>query len=96
MKKYIYVFYIISIISCTQNEDKKQLSQMDKAQLIIDTKILKSFEDSLNKTGDFQYHEKYLLKIDEMIKKYPDPYRKNFLKVKVSRVEIYGDSVALK
>jgi hypothetical protein len=31
-----------------------------------------------------------------MIKKYPDPYRENYLKVKKSMKEIYGDSQAVK
>jgi len=93
MKKYIYILSIISIISCAQHENKKQL---DKEELMNDTRILKSLDDSLYKTGDFQYYEKYMLKIDEMIKKYPDPYRENYLKLKESMKEIYGDSQAVK
>lgn len=92
MKKCIYILSIISIIGCTQHENKKQISKKDNEELIKDSKILNSFQDSLNSTGDYRYYEKYMLKIDEMIKKYPDPYRENYLKVKESMKEIYGDS----
>ena len=96
MKKCIYILSLILIIDCTQHGNKKQLDTKDKEELIIDTKILKSLDDSLYKTGYFRYYEKYMLKIDEMIKKYPDPYRENFLKVKVSMKEIYVDSQVVK
>ena len=92
MKKCIYIIYIISIISCTQHENKKHLGKKDKEELMMDSKILNSFQDSLNATGNFEYYKKYMLKIDEMIKKYPDPYRKNYIKVKESMKEIYEDS----
>lgn len=92
MKKYIYILFMISIISCTQRESKKQLGKKDKEELMMDSKILNSFQDSLNATGNFEYYKKYMLKIDEMIKKYPDPYRGNFLKVKESMKEIYEDN----
>ena len=96
MKKYIYILSIISIISCTQHENKKQLGNKNKEELMMDSKILNSFQDSLNATSNFEYYKKYMLKIDEMIKKYPDPYRENYLKVKESMKEIYGDSQAVK
>jgi len=93
MKKIIYILSIISIIACTQHENQKQLSKKDRIELIMDSKILNSFQDSLNATGNLGYYKKYMLKIDEMIKKYPDPYRKNYLKVRESMIEIYGDSI---
>lgn len=92
MKKCIYILSIISIIGCTQHESKKQLGKKEREELIIDTRMMKSLQDSLNATGNFDYYKKYMLKIDEMIKKYPDPYRENFLKVKESMQEIYGDN----
>ena len=96
MKKCIYILSIISIIGCAQHENKKQLDKKDKEELMMDSKILNSFQDSLNATGNFEYYKKYMLKIDEMIKKYPDPYRGNYLKVKESMKEIYGDSQGVK
>lgn len=96
MKKCIYILSIISIIGCAQHENKKQLDKKDKEELMMDSKILNSFQDSLNATGNFEYYKKYMLKIDEMIKKYPEPYRGNYLKVKESMKEIYGDSQAVK
>lgn len=93
MKQYIYILSIISIIGCVKHENKKQL---DKEELMMDSKILNSFQDSLNASGNFEYFKKYLLKIDEMIKKYPDPYRENYLKVKENIKEIYGDSQGAK
>lgn len=81
------------MFSCSQHENKNQLSEKDRKELIMDTKILKSFNDSLNSTGDDQYYKKYMLKIDEMIKKYPDPYRENHIKVRESMKEIFGDSI---
>ena len=94
MKKYILILFTISIISCTQHENKKQLGKKDREELIMDSKILNSFQDSLNATGNFEYYKKYMLKIDEMIKKYPDPYRENYLKVRESMIEIFGDSLS--
>jgi hypothetical protein len=96
MKKCIYILSIISIIGCAPHENKKQLYKKDKEELMMDSKILNSFQDSLNATGNFEYYKKYMLKIDEMIKKYPDPYRENYLKVKESMKEIYGDSLGVK
>jgi hypothetical protein len=92
MKKYIFILFTISIIGCTQHENKIQLGKKDREELIMDSKILNSFQDSLNATGNFEYYKKYMLKIDEMIKKYPDPYRGNYLKVRESMKEIYGNS----
>ncbi len=86
---------MISIISCTQRESKKQLGKKDKEELMMDSKILNSFQDSLNTTGNFEYYKKYMLKIDEMIKKYPDPYRRNHIKVKESMKEIWGSNAEL-
>ena len=91
MKKCIYILSIFSIIGCTQHENKNQLSEKARKELIMDSKILNSLDDSLYKTNDYRYYEKYMLKIDEMIKKYPDPYQENYLKVKESKKEIYGD-----
>jgi hypothetical protein len=94
MKKCIYLFLIFLVIGCTHQEGThKQLTQKNKEELKADTKILNSFQDSLNATGNLGYYKKYMLKIDEMIKKYPDPYRKNYLKIRESMIEIYGDSI---
>lgn len=95
MKKYFYILSIISIIGCSQHKNKNQFEEKDREQLILDTKILSSYNDSLNTTGNFEYYEKYMLKIDEMIIKYPDPYRKNLLKVKESMKEIFEDNPSL-
>ena len=66
---------------------KKKNNNKGKEKLMIDTRILKSLNDSLNSTGDYQYYEKCLTKINEMIKKYPD--QKQLLKVRESMKEIY-------
>jgi hypothetical protein len=78
------------MFSCTEHENQKQLNKKEREDLRIDTKILKSFQDSLNSTGDYRYYEKYILKIDEMIKKYPE--ERGLLQVKESVKEIFGDS----
>lgn len=93
MKKYIFTLLIFSVIGCTRHENKNKLSEKDRNELIMDSKILNSFQDSLNTTGDDQYYIKYMLKIDEMIKKYPDPYRENHIKVRESMKDIFGDSI---
>ena len=85
MKKYILILSILSILGCSLNGGQKRLNE--KEELRIDTKILKSLNDSLNNTGDYRYYEKYILKIDEMIKKYPE--QKQLLKVRESMKEIY-------
>lgn len=89
MKKYILILSIISILGCTQNGIQKRLIEKENDELKIDTEILKSLNDSLNKTGDYRYYEKYILKIDEMITKYPE--QKQLLKVKESMEEIFED-----
>ena len=89
MKKYIFIFSIISIVGCAQNGNQK-INEKEKEELRIDTEILKSLNDSINSTGDFKYYDRYILKIDEMIKKYPDQ-KKELLKVKESMQEIYGE-----
>ena len=87
MKKYILILSILSILGCSPNGGQKRLNKKEKEELRIDTKMLKSLNDSLNNTGDYRYYEKYILKIDEMIKKYPE--QKQLLKVRESMKEIY-------
>ncbi len=88
MKKYIIILSVISVMGCTQIGGQKRINKKEKKELIIDTRILKNLNDSLNITGDYQYYEKYINKIDEMIKKYPEQ-KKDLLKVKESMEEIY-------
>ncbi len=87
MKKWIILFTVVSIVGCMQSGKQKVLNDKEKEELRIDTKILKSLNDSLNSTGDYQYYEKYIAKINEMIKKYPK--QKQLLKVRESMKEIY-------
>ncbi len=87
MKKWIIILSVISIIGCAQSGGQKRLNEKEKEELRIDTRVLKSLNDSLNSTGDYQYYEKYITKINEMIKKYPD--QKQLLKVRGSMKEIY-------
>jgi len=88
MKKYILIFSIILILGC-QNGGQKRLNEKENVELKMDTEILKSLNDSLNNTGDYQYYEKYILKIDEMIKKYPE--QKQLLKVRENMKEIFEE-----
>ena len=87
MKKYIIFLSIISIIGCAQNRAQKISNEKEGEELKIDTEILKSLNDSLNNTGDYQYYEKYIHKIDEMIKKYPE--QKQLLEVRKSMKDIF-------
>ncbi len=87
MKRCIIILSLISIIGCAQPGEQKKIDNKGKEELMIDTRILKSLNDSLNNTGDYQYYEKYITKINEMIKKYPD--QKQLLKVRESMKEIY-------
>lgn len=87
MKKWIIILSIFSIIGCRQPGGQKRLNEKEKEELRIDTKVLKSLNDSLNITGDYQYYEKYHTKINEMILKYPD--QKHLIKVRESMKEIY-------
>jgi len=87
MKKWIIILSLISIIGCAPYGDQKKLTEKEKDELLNDTRVLKSLNDSLNSTGDYQYYEKYITKINEMIKKYPD--QKQLLKVQESMKEIY-------
>ncbi len=87
MKKWIIILSVISIVGCAQSGGQKRLNEKEKEALRIDTRVLKSLNDSLNSTGNYKYYEKYITKINEMIKKYPD--QKQLLKVKESMKEIY-------
>lgn len=87
MKKYIIILSLISIIGCVESREQKKIDNKGKEELVIDTRILKSLNDSLNSTGDYQYYEKYITKINEMINKYPD--QKQLLKVRESMKEIH-------
>lgn len=87
MKKGILILSVISIFGCTQSGEQKKIDNKGKEELMIDTRILKSLNDSLNSTGDYQYYEKYIAKINEMIIKYPD--QKQLLNVRESMKEIY-------
>ncbi len=87
MKKWIIILFVISIIGCSQFGVQKNLNEKEKEELKIDTKVLKSLHDSLNSTGDYKYYEKYITKINEMIKKYPSQ-KKQLLMVRESMKEI--------
>ncbi len=87
MKKWIIILSLVSIIGCAQSGDQKNLSEKEKVELMNDTRVLKLLNDSLNSTGDYQYYEKYIDKINEMIKKYPN--QKQLFKVRESMKEIY-------
>ncbi len=87
MKKWIIILSVISIIGCSQFGEQKRLNEKEKEELKIDTKVLKSLHDSLNSTGDYQYYEKYINKINEMIKKYPSQ-QKQLIMVRESMKEI--------
>jgi uncharacterized OsmC-like protein len=88
MKKWIVILFLISIISCVHSDGQQQANKKKREELKVDTKILQSLDDSLTKTGDHQYYEKYIIKIDEMINKYPEQ-KKELKRVKKSMVEIY-------
>ena len=93
MKKYIYAPLVFLIIGCSHPANSISLSKVEKEELRIDTKILKSLDDSLNMTGDKQYYNKFMMKIDVMIKKYPNPYQKGFIQVRENMIKIFGDSL---
>jgi len=98
MKKYIYAPLVFLIMGCSHPVNSKSLKKEEclkkeeKEQLRIDTKVLKSLDDSLNMTGDKQYYNKFMIKIDVMIKKYPNPYQKGFIQVRENMIKIFGDS----
>lgn len=96
MKKYIYMSLVFFIISCTYPANSKSLNKKEKEQLRIDTKILKSLDDSLYITGNHQYYNRYMIKINEMIKKYPNPYQKGFKQVRENMIKLFGDSSTTK
>lgn len=92
MKKCVYLSLVFLIVGCTHKDgNQNQLKEKNKEELKIDTKILKSLNDSLNTTGDHKYLNKYIHKIDEMIKKYPN--QTELVKVKENMIEIFGDSI---
>lgn len=92
MKKIILILLIFTIYSCKEANPKKQMDIKTKERFIADTKILKALNDSLNTSGDNQYYIKYIRKIDEMIKKYPE--QNELLSVKESMIEIFGSDTS--
>jgi hypothetical protein len=81
------------MLGCAYSENHQHFNNKEKEELRTDTKILKSLNDSLNMTGDKQYYNKFMIKIDVMIKKYPNPYQKGFIQVRKNMIEIFGDSL---
>lgn len=89
MTKYIFILSLILIIGCTRNGATQNKNEKQTEELKADTKVLKSLHDSLNTTGDYQYYNKYILKIDEMIKKYPE--QKQLTKVRDQMKKIFEE-----
>lgn len=91
MKKYIFIFILVFFTGCTIREKQKQLNEKEREKLIIDTRILKSLNDSFNKTGDYKYMKKYIVKINRMITEFPD--QKGLVQVRDNYIEMFGDSI---
>lgn len=93
MNKYIILFLLVFSIGCTHRENQKQRNEntKEREKLIADTRILKSLNDSFNNTGDYLYMKKYIIKIDEMIKEFPD--QKGLVQVRDNFTEMFGDSI---
>lgn len=88
MRNCIYLSLLLLVVGCSYKGNQKHLSKNENEELRIDTKMLKSLDDSFYTTGDYQYYDKYIIKINEMIKKYPD--QKGLIKVRENMIEIFG------
>ena len=87
MKKYIGILLVFLFLGCLQIRKENKLSNKQKEELKIETKNLMKLHDSINTTGDIKYYHKYMKKLNEMIKKYPDD--NNLLMVKKQMEEIF-------
>ena len=95
MKKIICLLIILSAFSCINKSKQTQVvDEKSKTELKLETQSLKQLQDSFNNTGNYAYMTKYILKIDSLIKKYPD--HKGFVQTRNMMFEMYGDSLNLK
>lgn len=91
-RMYAYCIVILFIFSCT-NQHIQHDNKAGNKELQKETQSLKALHDSFNRTGDYNYMTKYILKIDELIKKYPN--QKGFKQTKKMMIEMFGDSLHL-
>ncbi|MEA4851555.1 MAG: hypothetical protein VB126_08910 [Paludibacter sp.] len=92
MKKIIYLFIALLALSC--NSKPHIVDNEKRSELAIETQSLKQLQISFNQTGNYEYMTKFILKIDSMIKKYPE--QKGLVQVRKEMFEMYGDSLKLK
>lgn len=71
MRKLLFLLSVFLLISCNPYGNNESLSPEKQEEFKLDTKELFDLQDSLNRTGDMKYYDKYMLCIDTMIKKYP-------------------------
>lgn len=95
MKIIMFLFIILTTISCTNKSKQSQvIDEKRQSELKIETQSLKQFQISFNQTGNYEYMTSYILKIDSMIKKYPE--QKGLVQARKEMFEMYGDSLKLK
>jgi hypothetical protein len=91
----MFLFIILTTLSCMNKSNQTQvIDEKRQSELKIETQSLKQLQISFNQTGNYEYMTKFILKIDSMIKKYPE--QKGLVKVRKEMFEMYGDSLKLK
>lgn len=88
----IFKFILVIFVAwgCA-NQNPQDKSVIDKKKLLQETQSLKTLQDSFNRTGDYNYIRKYLIKNDSLIRKYPS--YKGFVQTKEMMLEMFGDSL---
>lgn len=95
MKKIIYLFIALLALSCNNKSQQSHVvNEKKRSELIIETQSLKQLQISFNQTGNYEYMTKFIMKIDSMIKKYPE--QKGLVQVRKNMFEMFGDSLKLK
>jgi hypothetical protein len=101
MKKMIILIFVILVtwLSCNKSNNSHQISKQNdslnqKSNIKRETEELFTLHEAFRRTGDYKLLDKYVLKLDSMIKKYPN--NTGFKQVKEQTLEMFGDSLTVK
>lgn len=93
MNKIFVIFFMLFFVVNCKNKPSHNYNLMGKNELQKETHDLKMLQDSFNTTGNYNYMKSYMIKINYLIKKYPN--YKGFKQTKEMMLEMFGDSLHL-
>jgi hypothetical protein len=95
----LFFVILLSGFSCKKSNNIQHISMHNdslyqKSDIKKETEELFLLNDTFRRTGDYKYLDKYVLKLDSLIKKYPNNI--GFKQVKEQTIEMFGDSMSVK